>query len=414
MRRRVLLLYRSLEGSTHYQLLGVERTADRKAVKRAYFELAAKLHPDRYFRKKLGSFKPLMEAVFARMTFAHDALSNAEKRAEYDTYLEEQRRSKSIEELLTEALAEAQRAEEAAERAAREEEGSAAGGARSSQTMQASQPAQAPPAAPPSQPSLGQSSKAPSNPTIPVANVDVAMAARRDALAQRLLGGRGRAGSGVHAPVRLPGTPSPAPPPPGGVAPRPSANDAMAALRRRYEERKTMAKAAQARSYVAKAQDSLAAGDLVAAANSYRVALTLTPDDAAIQETAREVQGRADDLLATTYERQAQYEERNSQWTEAARSWGRVARVRPSDPVPHERAANAMVKADGDLHEAGRLAQQACAIEPQNAQYRITMATVYLAAGLTLNARRELETATQLSPQDGTIQAMLKRIGKSG
>jgi Flp pilus assembly protein TadD len=187
----------------------------------------------------------------------------------------------------------------------------------------------------------------------------------------------------------------------------------MASLRRRYEERKTMAKAAQARGYVSKANEALAANDPVSAANSYRVALTLTPDDVEMQQTAREVQAKADEVLATTYERQAKYEERNGQWPEAARSWARVARVHPSDAAAHERAANAMVKADGDLHEAGRLAQQACATEPTNPHYRVTLATVYLAAGLALNAKRELEAAAQLAPQDGTIQAMLKRVGKS-
>jgi hypothetical protein len=43
----------------------------------------------------------------------------------------------------------------------------------------------------------------------------------------------------------------------------------------------------------------------------------------------------------------------------------------------------------------------------------VTLANVYVAAGLGLNARRELETAAQLAPHDGNIQALLKRVGKS-
>ena len=60
------------------------------------------------------------------------------------------------------------------------------------------------------------------------------------------------------------------------------------------------------------------------------------------------------------------------------------------------------------------LAQQAIALEPSNANYRVTLANVYLAAGLTKNARRELEAALQLAPGDGTIQSLLKRVTKSG
>jgi Flp pilus assembly protein TadD len=73
-----------------------------------------------------------------------------------------------------------------------------------------------------------------------------------------------------------------------------------------------------------------------------------------------------------------------------------------------------MVKAgSADLHEAARLAQIAIALDPRSAPYRVTLATVYQAAGLELNARRELETATQLAPHDDTIRAMLKGAGKS-
>ena len=73
-RKWVLDLHTRLSAITHYEILDVPRDADKKAIKRAYFALAAKLHPDRYFGKKLGSFKPRMEALFARLTRAYDAL----------------------------------------------------------------------------------------------------------------------------------------------------------------------------------------------------------------------------------------------------------------------------------------------------------------------------------------------------
>jgi hypothetical protein len=234
--------------------------------------------------------------------------------------------------------------------------------------------------------------------TTPPPNVDVA--ARRDALARRLLGGRPSAMSSA---------------PPGGratpITPAPMATtDAMAALRRRYEERVTLAKNVESRKYVANAEAALAANDPVAAANAFRIALQLAPKDADLERRARETQAKADVLLSETYTRQARYEEKNEQWPEAARSWSRVCKGRPGDALAHERAAYATVKAGGDLHEAARLAKQACALDGNNAQFRVTLATVYEAAGLGLNARRELESAAQLAPQDDTIRLMLKRV----
>ena len=384
MRRRVLVMYRGLQTLDHYALLGVDRKADRKTLKRAYFDLAAKFHPDKYFRKNLGSYKLRMEGIFGRITQAHDTLTNREARAEYDAYLDEQRRSRGIEELLADALAEVSRAKESIEREA---------GAPRGVTGR--------PRPAPSTPSLRDASTTTSSAS---GTGPVDPAVRREALARRLLAGRGGAASGA-----IPGTRTASSP----AMPATTTADAMDALRRRYEERKSMAQAVQARKYIANAEGAMASGDAVAAANAFRVAMTLSPNEPGLAQRAKEASTRADSILAETYTRQAMYEEKNDQWSDAARSWARVCRARPEDANPHERAANALVKGGGDLHEASRLAQIACTLNAQSAPYRATLANVYLAAGLTRNARRELETAAQLAPHDDNIQAMLKRVGKS-
>ena len=86
-RKYVLDAHARLAKLTHYELLGVGRGADKKAIKRAYFALAAVVHPDRYFGKKLGSYKPKMEALFARISLAFETLSDKNKRARYDAML---------------------------------------------------------------------------------------------------------------------------------------------------------------------------------------------------------------------------------------------------------------------------------------------------------------------------------------
>jgi curved DNA-binding protein CbpA len=386
MRADILDKHAALDRVDHYALLGVDNTADRKILRRAYFELAAKFHPDRYFRKKLGPFKPRMEMVFGRLTMAHETLSNKDSRAEYDAYLEEQRRARGIEQLLADAALEAERAEESIEQEAR------------ALISLASPVSSAPPASPQGTPGPAPGTAA-RGPATPPPNVD--RAARRDTLARRLLGGRAPATSSAP-PARASMSPPPAP----------SVNEAMEALRRRYEERVARAKAAQTRKYVANAEAALAQGDPVAAANAFRVARGLSPADPDLERMAHGAQEQADAVLSQTYARQAAYEEKTGQWVGAARSWTRVCNAQPNDPDAHDHAANALVKAGGDLHEAGRMADRACLLEPKNARYRLTLANVYLAAGLSLNALRELETAAQLAPQDGTIQAMIKRIGR--
>lgn len=61
----------------YYKILGVEPTADEKAIKTAYRKLARKYHPD-------VSKEPGAEDKFKEASEAYEALGDPEKRAEYD------------------------------------------------------------------------------------------------------------------------------------------------------------------------------------------------------------------------------------------------------------------------------------------------------------------------------------------
>lgn len=71
-------------GKDYYTILGVERSADEDAIKKAYRKLALKYHPDRNPDDKEGA-----ERRFKEVSEAYEVLSNKEKREVYDTYGEE-------------------------------------------------------------------------------------------------------------------------------------------------------------------------------------------------------------------------------------------------------------------------------------------------------------------------------------
>jgi tetratricopeptide (TPR) repeat protein len=96
-----------LDTLDHYGLFELERDAEKKAIKRAYFRLAATFHPDRFFGKQLGSTRTSVERIFERLTAAHDTLTNAATRAEYDARLP--RRRASIERRSSKAIKAASR-----------------------------------------------------------------------------------------------------------------------------------------------------------------------------------------------------------------------------------------------------------------------------------------------------------------
>lgn len=69
------------------EILGVEKDADARALRRAYFKLSKEFHPDRYFRKNLGAFEARIERVFCKIAEAFEILSDPSARAEMEKSL---------------------------------------------------------------------------------------------------------------------------------------------------------------------------------------------------------------------------------------------------------------------------------------------------------------------------------------
>lgn len=68
---------------THYEMLGLTRTATIEEIKTAYRQLAKKYHPDR-FATAPEIQKQKAQAIFTQMTNAYVVLSNPEKKQKYD------------------------------------------------------------------------------------------------------------------------------------------------------------------------------------------------------------------------------------------------------------------------------------------------------------------------------------------
>lgn len=377
-KKRILDLFYRLDDLDHYTLLGVAKEADKKTVKRSYFELAATMHPDRFFKKNLGAFKQKMEVLFGRITEAHDTLVDAARRLDYDAYLDEVATTRGMEAMLARALEESRRAD-AAQAAASQAAAAAAPATTSSH----------PPVRTSSAPGPNGSGVSPQE-----------LQARREALAKRLLGGSMRPPSASQAQ---------APPPAPDPLRYASSQDAVDALKRRYEERIENATAAQARKYVQSAEELLSKNDIVGAASSFHIATRFAPEDAGLAMRYQETKNQADKILCESYIKQAQYEERSQHWAEAARTWQKVAKVKVTDARAHAHAAQCLLKADGDLHQAAEHAKQAVGLEPSQVHHHQTLAEIYLQAGKMASATKTAETGLQLDPKNAALLAVLKK-----
>jgi hypothetical protein len=452
-RVRVSALHDRLDDLTYYALLGVAPQAEKKQIKSAYYALAPDFHPDKYFRKNLGTYRQKIEAIFARITLAHDVLTDRARRAEYDAYLEQTQKNAKMSSVFDDSPPDVTAILAAVEQAA------------------ARAIALAPPPSAPSQPAVARPSTAsmpvpgaplgdrrpstasmqvpgaplgdrrsstpsmpvpgaplgdrrPSTPSMPVPGADrrpssgampavtdtplppgispeEALRLRREALARKLAGGARR--------------PTPAPTPTAAPAPRPSVpamsvaelERAAEALRARREAALAEAKREQVKRLLDAGAAAMAQEDYAASANSYRLAASVAPDDAAVQATCADALQKAMAALADGYWKQAAYEEGQERWSDAALSYSRVCTGQPGNALAHERVAFATLKAAGNARRAVDFARRAVELQPKKPDYHVTLARAYGAAGLEKSANGELDRALELAPGDPRVKALI-------
>jgi DnaJ domain/Tetratricopeptide repeat len=80
-RKREILAREAQLERDDWTVLGLKPGATAEAVKIAYFEASRVFHPDRYFGKNLGSYRARLERIFHRLSEAHEALTEALRRA---------------------------------------------------------------------------------------------------------------------------------------------------------------------------------------------------------------------------------------------------------------------------------------------------------------------------------------------
>lgn len=354
-KKQILNAYYLLDKLNFYELFGLHQLVDKKEIKSAYYQIAPDFHPDKFFRKDLGSFKPKIEAIFGRLTDAHDTLTKNQLRREYDEYLTTAEANRKASEL-QDISSELQRAQAAAEEEAR-------------RAIQVSQP----PGPDPSEAERRQK------------------ALRREAFARKLRGGSLR------------------PPPTAPSQPPQDPRAAAEALRVRYEAAMVDAKRKQVDKYLASARESYAAKDWPAVTNFYRLASHLAPQDAALQHEAQGAVQEAAAALADGFMRQAEFESNQERWPEAAASFLKVCSGRPEDAKAHDRAAFAMMKAGTDNRQAVDLARRAVELAPKQPLYRITLAHVYKASNLDTSAEAELVRASELAAGEPKLEEMVKQ-----
>ena len=350
-----------LEATDHYEVLDVARDADKKAIKRAYFGLAATFHPDRFFGKKLGPVRVPLERIFDRLTIAHDTLTRREERAAYDATLPPAR----------------------------------------------ARPRSTPPAAKPSQHPSSPKALAlvPRKSSRKMKAVSMPATDAAPAAPLALPPAAPSAPSGPALPPRRIFPPAPAPPP---SAPKPVSPDE--AMRRLYASAKQVEVQRRVDIFLSAADEAMRKDDVVTAANNYRLALQNT-EDPEVRRKLDAIEGLAKTRHHDQSLNRARAAEKAERWADAATYFDKANAARPDAGIA-ERAAFAIRKSGGDLHRAAELAQQAILADPKNATYHVTLGEIYLDAKLFTRAAAEASRALEIAPHDRRAKELTSALPK--
>jgi tetratricopeptide (TPR) repeat protein len=363
----ILALDAKLGSLDHYALLEIERGAEKKAMKRAYFALAARFHPDRFFGKKLGLARAPLDRVFHRLTEAHDTLANPTRRAAYDATLPK------------------------APPLAR-----SGGAAPRKKTTKALRAVSSPTATGPGKTITPPPARAKTVRPAPIAPPPE------------------RAKTVRPAPI-APASPAPAEMPPegraapsSGVTTSPTADGER--QRRLNDAARELGVQARVELFLLGAEEALKVDDAIGAANNYRLALQLREDP----YVRAKLDGVDEVARKRRFERsitRARAAERDERWADAAENLARAHEARP-DASLADRAAHALRVGRGDLVRAAALAEQAVSLDPSNGAYQSTLGEIYLEANLLARAEAAAGAALELAPGDARAKQLAALIAK--
>lgn len=342
-----------------FELLGVPPEADIKLIRKGFFAKSKMFHPDRHFGKKLGPYNSMLHEIFKQMNAGYKLLCDASKLQEYRQMVLQQQEQEHL----------AQQVELAAEEGNAEHE-----------------------------PVAGEyqvtTRRRPRTSTFRAQRAKALM----DLVGQR---------QGADRPA-----PAPSPPPPAD-------EDRGRRVRRQSDHRiraqrvtgALFSRAKKAQQFYAQGKAQLDRGQFLAATASLKLAMTYNPQERAYGEAFAFAARKAGELTAENCFKRGMMEESVGRFDAAALSFVKAAQQNPKGAYLIK-AAEAMLwtRDSQDLIRAKDYATKAVQTEPNSVDIRIVAAKVYKAAGMKRNARRELQQALKIEPNNSEVKDLLRKL----
>ncbi len=395
-RRTIDAIYERRMTSTHYEILGVPRDAERKVIRDAYFALSKRFHPDVFFNRSLGSYRVRVDELFQVFTRAYDVLGNARHRAGYDLHIATLESPSQPPPAVVPEVTGIVSAARTAARAATPEPPRPSVAALPPPGHTIPRPVMPPigsavlPTAHVPAPSQAQPKVTP--PPMQPLDPDVLRRAR-EAMTRRL---------NSAVPQRPSATPSRANSTPIGMPP---ASQSFDQIPRVAERGPTI------QQLVDMAEDAQHKGDFAAATETLKQAVSISRDDESIRlryEAVRKlfVTQQVDGHIAAARDAM-----RDGQPLVAAKHWEQAAEGRPADSQLSLNAAEVLSKHSKEFKRATDLAQRVLMSDPNNVKAHVILAGIFIKAGLKASAYASIQTIVRIAPDSPALKELREKLG---
>lgn len=414
-RLTVRRFYGELREKNFFELIGTTHEADVKELRRAYFKRSKQFHPDRFYTKSLGPYEEMLEEIFRQVNAAWDFLQNDGHRKAYvDTILVQQQNAATAR---AEAAAVAGATDEFVQAPATERVDGISFEERSSPSA-----------------TYAVTERQRDVVKTRISAVDHERAGRptgghvaRDTLRADELGSATMRAAGLEAAISAatqasstPTSQSPAADP--ARAPRPTQeflpdDDPDRAERRSVDRQRrrslglshpALQRKQKGQRFYEQGLKQLEEGKSLAATASLKLALSFDPENPEILAAHERAFGESAHIAAENAFKRAMFEESVGRSDVAARYYRQAADCAPKRTYLFKAAE--LLKKSGELVDAKHYASEGVRLSPADIELRLLLAEIFIAAGLWLNARREVEAVLAIDKKHEAARELLKRI----
>jgi curved DNA-binding protein CbpA len=386
-----------VEAGDYYAILGVAVDCSSGELKKAYYDLSRRFHPDRYYRREVDDLRDRLESVFTGINISFEVLSDKVQRRRFDL----------------------ERAKKEGGRQSLSQRRSRSSGSRSSAGATA---APTPPTAPTcTQPvaasAVAEGESSPSTPPRDAA-VDVesgdslprserqptkprrsAYARHRDRLRQS--GDR----ANKERPSRVARQEGAREPSQRSDAKPRGASKMSETVRNKVNERRDKAKACYEDGLKAIEEENWGP-----AASSLYLAHQYAPNNAGFKSLWEETQAKANQTRSLKFISLAESAESFRNVPEAMHNYQKATECDPEDGLAHFRFGKLLAEHSGDARAALLQFRHAVMKTPNEIKYRMALADLYVTQNMSKNAVREYQKALELDPKNKDAKNALRKL----